>query len=602
MRFRELDGTVDVVVCNPPYIPLDAWESVAPEARDHDPALALWSGDDGLDAMRVVERDRAPGCCVPAASSAPSTPTPRASPRRRCSRAPAAGPTSATTPTSPAAPATSLHASRGGWHDDADVTPRFDDRDETAARGGLCGRGHSPYARGELVVLPTDTVYGVGRDAFDRRRGQPAARRQGPRPRHAAARCSSPRRPRSTRSRPTYPTWARAWSTSSGPVRSRSCATQQAVAAVGPRRHPRHRRRADARTHDVALELLQRTGPLAVSRANTTGLPAGDRRRRGDRDARRRRGRGPRRRPVRRRPRLARSSTAPATGCASCARVHCRRSRVAPGAGRDRPRRPRTRMPEPVEEPEPEPTPDDEDVQPACVSTSSSSWSPRAVTLPAVRRSPASSRIALGRGGPGPRPRRARHPDPRTSAASRCSAASSAALPRRPAPAVPVAGRRPRSSTTPASCSSAARSSAWSAWSTTCSSSTRSPSCGGQIARRRLPGASTACSSTPCRSPAPVQFGLDPAQGALFTILLVVGTVNAVNFVDGLDGLAGGHGRDRRGRVLRLLLRARGTTTARRCAIAAALLCAALGRRVRSASCRTTSSRPGSSSATPARC
>jgi len=54
--FPDLDGLVDVVVANPPYIPLDAWESVAPEARDHDPALALWSGDDGLDAMRVIDR------------------------------------------------------------------------------------------------------------------------------------------------------------------------------------------------------------------------------------------------------------------------------------------------------------------------------------------------------------------------------------------------------------------------------------------------------------------------------------------------------------------------------------------------------------------
>jgi release factor glutamine methyltransferase len=53
--FPELDGTVDVVVSNPPYIPLEAFESVAPEARDHDPSLALWSGEDGLDAMRVVE-------------------------------------------------------------------------------------------------------------------------------------------------------------------------------------------------------------------------------------------------------------------------------------------------------------------------------------------------------------------------------------------------------------------------------------------------------------------------------------------------------------------------------------------------------------------
>ena len=53
--FDDLAGAVDVVVCNPPYIPLDAWESVAMEARDHDPDLALYSGHDGLDAMRVLE-------------------------------------------------------------------------------------------------------------------------------------------------------------------------------------------------------------------------------------------------------------------------------------------------------------------------------------------------------------------------------------------------------------------------------------------------------------------------------------------------------------------------------------------------------------------
>ena len=57
--FSDLDGSVDVVVCNPPYIPVEAWESVAPEARDHDPALALWSGQDGLDAFRVLERTAA---------------------------------------------------------------------------------------------------------------------------------------------------------------------------------------------------------------------------------------------------------------------------------------------------------------------------------------------------------------------------------------------------------------------------------------------------------------------------------------------------------------------------------------------------------------
>lgn len=52
--FGDLDGQVDLVLSNPPYIPLTAWESVAVEARDHDPALALWSGEDGLDAMRDV--------------------------------------------------------------------------------------------------------------------------------------------------------------------------------------------------------------------------------------------------------------------------------------------------------------------------------------------------------------------------------------------------------------------------------------------------------------------------------------------------------------------------------------------------------------------
>jgi release factor glutamine methyltransferase len=50
----DLAGQVHVVTANPPYIPLEAFESVDPEARDHDPAVALWSGPDGLDAIRVV--------------------------------------------------------------------------------------------------------------------------------------------------------------------------------------------------------------------------------------------------------------------------------------------------------------------------------------------------------------------------------------------------------------------------------------------------------------------------------------------------------------------------------------------------------------------
>lgn len=54
--FEELNGTVDLVIANPPYVPLTSWEGVPAEVRDHDPHLALFSGDDGLDAMQVVAK------------------------------------------------------------------------------------------------------------------------------------------------------------------------------------------------------------------------------------------------------------------------------------------------------------------------------------------------------------------------------------------------------------------------------------------------------------------------------------------------------------------------------------------------------------------
>src|SRR6204780_3497074 len=47
-----LDGAVDLVVSNPPYIPIGSW--VPPEVGEYDPATALWGGDDGMDAVRVV--------------------------------------------------------------------------------------------------------------------------------------------------------------------------------------------------------------------------------------------------------------------------------------------------------------------------------------------------------------------------------------------------------------------------------------------------------------------------------------------------------------------------------------------------------------------
>lgn len=47
-------GSVDVVVSNPPYIPLGS--TVPPEVGEYDPSAALWSGSDGLEAIRAVER------------------------------------------------------------------------------------------------------------------------------------------------------------------------------------------------------------------------------------------------------------------------------------------------------------------------------------------------------------------------------------------------------------------------------------------------------------------------------------------------------------------------------------------------------------------
>ena len=51
----ELDGTVDVVASNPPYIPDGAIPRDV-EVRLHDPAAALYGGPDGLDIVRVLSR------------------------------------------------------------------------------------------------------------------------------------------------------------------------------------------------------------------------------------------------------------------------------------------------------------------------------------------------------------------------------------------------------------------------------------------------------------------------------------------------------------------------------------------------------------------
>ncbi|MBV9847517.1 MAG: peptide chain release factor N(5)-glutamine methyltransferase [Kutzneria sp.] len=48
----ELDGAVDLVLCNPPYVPDGT--PVPPEVAEHDPARAVFAGADGLDVIRHV--------------------------------------------------------------------------------------------------------------------------------------------------------------------------------------------------------------------------------------------------------------------------------------------------------------------------------------------------------------------------------------------------------------------------------------------------------------------------------------------------------------------------------------------------------------------
>lgn len=49
-----VEGTFDVIVSNPPYISAGDRSRLMPEVRDHDPALALFAGAEGLDAYRTL--------------------------------------------------------------------------------------------------------------------------------------------------------------------------------------------------------------------------------------------------------------------------------------------------------------------------------------------------------------------------------------------------------------------------------------------------------------------------------------------------------------------------------------------------------------------
>ncbi|WP_395692595.1 L-threonylcarbamoyladenylate synthase [Nocardioides sp.] len=126
--------------------------------------------------------------------------------------------------------------------------------------------------RGELVVLPTDTVYGVGADAFDpvAVRELLSAKGRG-RDMPPPVLVSAVTTLDALASR--VPEYARAlveefWP---GPL-TVVCHQQTSLQwDLGDTRGTVAVRMPD---HEVALEVLERTGPLAVSSANRTGMPA----------------------------------------------------------------------------------------------------------------------------------------------------------------------------------------------------------------------------------------------------------------------------------------------------------------------------------------
>ncbi|MEO9138971.1 MAG: L-threonylcarbamoyladenylate synthase [Jatrophihabitans sp.] len=126
-------------------------------------------------------------------------------------------------------------------------------------------------ASGELVVLPTDTVYGIGADAFDNVAVADLMRAKG-----------------RGRDMP-IPVLIGSWSTIDGLVSSVDGRTRDLVEAFWPGGLTLVVRHAPSLTwdlgdargtvairmpmHPVAIELLEKTGPMAVSSANRSGSP-----------------------------------------------------------------------------------------------------------------------------------------------------------------------------------------------------------------------------------------------------------------------------------------------------------------------------------------
>jgi len=150
------------------------------------------------------------------------------------------------------------------------MSSRYDTSDDAAREEGIAEAGRA-VQRGRLVIVPTDTVYGLGADAFSpaavqRLLNAKGRGRQMPPPVLVSAKTTLEALAVGV------PDWARALVEELWPGPLTLVLRQQPSLQwdLGETRGTVAVRMPD---HEVALELLARTGPLAVSSANRTGLP-----------------------------------------------------------------------------------------------------------------------------------------------------------------------------------------------------------------------------------------------------------------------------------------------------------------------------------------
>ncbi len=174
-----LGGAVDLVISNPPYIPVGA--TVPPEVAEYDPAGALWGGEDGLDAVRVIEeaarRLLRPGGLVAVEHGAPQGAAvywvfaEERGWRDTRNHKDLAGRdrfvtarlgTAGNDGGAPGDAGSGCQQSVERW---AGMSARYDCTDAAQRAAGMAEAATS-LRKGDLAVIPTDTVYGLAADAF----------------------------------------------------------------------------------------------------------------------------------------------------------------------------------------------------------------------------------------------------------------------------------------------------------------------------------------------------------------------------------------------------------------------------------------------------